>query len=172
MKKFLFSLMFSLAAFSSSYAACPACANFFSISSQPVVAGAAARFDLQNINRHISLSNDGLTATVEHSGTYAVAVIATGSLATLAGQTVGPWSVGLYHNGNLVPGSVAAAHSGSDGADNLMTLTTTSNVIINALKGDVFQVRNTTSSQIELIGTVSGGAVQNTSISINIHQIR
>ncbi|HRD55786.1 MAG TPA: hypothetical protein PLC42_05250 [Parachlamydiaceae bacterium] len=172
MKKFLFSLVLSLAAFSSSYASCPAYANFFSISSQPVLADAAVRFDLQNLHRYITLSNDGFSVTVEHTGNYSIALVATGSLGESGTQVVGPWSVGLYQNGSLVPGSVAAAHNGTDADDNLITLTTTSNVIVRAVKGDVFQVRNTTFSEIELIGTISGGAPQNTSVSINFHQIR
>lgn len=176
MKKVLFCLLaIFMISFSGSVFADDSFGNFFSISTQPLSANGegsdAARFDFNNAIDDISLSNDGTTITLEHKGVYLISFIVTGGLATDGIQLPGPWSVGLYRNNGLVVGSVAAAHSGTDTPDNLITLTTAGQVIIRADKGDTLQVRNTTSSPIALLATVDGSIYQNTSVSINIVRI-
>lgn len=172
MKKLLLGIFtFLMAATCGSAYAHEAYANFFSISSQPLNAGDAATFDLNNSVRDIDISVDRKTVTFEHGGHYAISFVATGGLSTSGTQFPGPWSVGLLHNGILVNGSVAAADSGTEASDNLITLTTTGEIIIRCNAGDTLQLINTTSNPIQLEGTVSGGANQNTSVSISIVQI-
>lgn len=150
-------------------------ANYFSISTQPLLTNQPVRFDDTNSNSSITLSADGHTVTLQKTGQYFITFTATGSLAGNSGgvpQQPGPWSVGLYRNNGLIVGSVAAAHSGTDAEDNLETLTTVGQVTINGSAGDTLQIRSTTTNDIVLEGTVSGGVVQNTSVSINIIQVQ
>lgn len=147
--------------------------NFFSISSQPLNPNQAAKFDLDLSERHMFLSEDRTTIILERQGQYAITYFATGSLSTPGGgsQLVGPWSIGLFRNGGIVIGSLAGTTTGTDKEDRLGALTVAGQVIINGSVGDQLQIRNTASKPISLIGTVSGGPNQNTSITINVIQI-
>lgn len=145
--------------------------SFFSISSQPLDPDDAATFDLDNSEKNMTISVDRKTVVIGNQGQYLITFAATGSLSSAGTQEVGPWSIGLFRNNGLIVGTVAGVTSGTDAEDTLDASMVTGQVIISASAGDELQIRNTSSEPIALLGTVSGGPNQNTSITLNVVQI-
>lgn len=145
--------------------------SFFSISSQPLNLNDPVKFDLDNSEKNMGISSDRKTVIIHRQGQYLITFTATGSLSSSGTQEVGPWSLGLYRNGGLIVGTVAGSTSGTDAEDTLDARTIVGQTIISAIVGDQLQVRSTTTLPISIIGTVSGGPHQNTSVSMNVVQI-
>jgi hypothetical protein len=72
------------------------------------------------------------------------------------------WTIGLFQNGVLVPGS-------NFGAPESLISNTGGGVIIKATAGDIFHLENTTPVAITLIGDPS---LLNTSISVSVIQLK
>lgn len=82
--------------------------------------------------------------------------------------TTGPWSLGLYLNGNLIPGSVTATSAGDEGD----ILEVVGQIIIQADQDDILQLINLTPvDSLELRNDVTPKVI-NVSASIVIHGLK
>lgn len=137
--------------------------NWYSDEDQLVLPGSAVTFNHENFQSEVTLLGNN-TILFEQCGNYVVTYSATGSVFTNS-LTTGRWSVGLWINSQLVPGSTS-------GDSNFLTdgvLTIKGRVIIEVNEGDFLQLRNTTSAQIALLGSISSNpTIRNSSTTLVI----
>lgn len=137
-------------------------ANYYSTTAQTVATAAAVSLENTNASEHFRIiANNEIE--FHYAGAFQIIFTATGGQSVSAAPAAGPWSLGLFLNGVLVPGSVAAV-SGTD----VNALEIVGQVIIEVAKGDLLQLINTTSGSIYVTPSVSGGTGLNNSASIQV----
>lgn len=123
--------------------------NAYSLVSQLIDSGSPILLELSAVNTSdIELLQAGVDGSViiNSDGLYYVTYDVTGQL--FNGFFNGKWSVGLYLDDVLIPGTIHAAYKVSQ--DSLDTIT--GNILVNIKSGQVLQIINTTSEQILLNG--------------------
>jgi hypothetical protein len=161
MKKILTSFLV-IAAFNCAAVSATAAANFFSQNDQTLAFNSPVSFEYTNFNHRITLSGNSQTIEFEHRGFYSINYSVVGSLP----EGAGPWSVGLYHNGNLVSVAGSAGLAGN-------FLHAGSSIIICVFKGDTLELRAIASAGVKLSGSVSGNEnLRSTSANISIIKFR
>ncbi|MBA3238389.1 MAG: hypothetical protein H0T62_08615 [Parachlamydiaceae bacterium] len=165
MKKLVLTCLLAAGTLACGSVAATAAANFNSTADQTLGIGAAVSFENTQFVHKVILESNKQTIQFYKHGFYSVSYSVTGSLAT---PGVGAWSVGLYHNGNLVNVSGAIASNAGD------VLTTGATVMLHANKWDILELKSTTTANILLSGAVAGNddsSVRNLSANITLVKI-
>lgn len=173
MKKFLLgSLMFVGMLFANgAVEAKESFANYYSTTLQTLASGDSVAFENSNEVRKFDIDVTNTEIEFHYAGTYQITFTAVGGVSVSAAPEEGPWSLGLYLNGVLVPGSIAGASSGTDSEDAAAAATIVGQVIIAVEKGDILQLKNTASTSVYITPDVSGGVNLNDSASILIQKL-
>lgn len=148
-------------------------ANFFSETTQIVAPNQPVRFEEHNFVSGIAINNQNTKMKFAKSGTYLIIFDAIGGplIDSSSNTTSFPYDLGLFLNGNLVRGSVSTATDVTD--ENFLFLTRVfGQVIIHIRKGDILELRNTSTTSIKVnADVVPGNPVIETSASISIVKI-
>jgi hypothetical protein len=145
--------------------AATAAGSYYSKADQTLCFGDAVTFEGENYYHKLHVGPDGKSIVIQKDGCYTVNYSVTGSLATAPGS----WSVGLYLNDSFTDVPVDIA--GNSGLTGNVT-TTSSSVILHLLRGNILTVKNTTTADILLSGSVSGNVdLRNSSATISLVKV-
>lgn len=139
--------------------------NPYSLLEQCVPSLNAIKLEVTDINTpDIDVSNAGTTGEIiiNTEGTYVILYSATGKLHEYC--DVGNWSIALYIDGVLQPGSVKASLTNSHKDFD----TVTGHLIASLKVGQKLTLVNSTNLSVQLLSNVSGGSMANTSAALDL----
>lgn len=147
-------------------------ASVYSLQPQTVQTNAALKLELVNYSSAsgIDLSNAASTGEMKvlNHGAYFVEWAFDGILQAPFPSPVPAWSLGIYRNGSLLPGSVSGSFSISP--DDICTHCS-GNMIIELQANDIIKLVNTSTLPLNAVATMVGSSVPVAAARVNISSI-
>jgi hypothetical protein len=187
MKKILLSSLFFLGVLalnSQIYASDAAYANFYSTAPQNLagsavpIASTSVVFEGQNASKKIFLVlPDSNSIRFLQHGVYSIIFTATGGVGSLNPPVIPPvlsagsWSLGLFLNGVLIPGSIASSFSALDDLAVVNPNVIVGQAIVEVHKNSILTLSNTSTLSVQLVNDNSSGFDPSTSASIQIFKL-